>query len=167
MGAKPGRNKRGVTQKGNAGNGKDQMSHASIIFSSFWHKKNPHLHYCWNQLQTFCWLYSNPELNTVDNTAKCLCRKEMNREYIDFSLKAQDWDREDNSWPGFLSQRSTHSDADFRLNQEIFFCNLHRSCACFVTEKGTLKLHFGCSLHELGLSRLSQVTLIELCGNAQ
>lgn len=50
MGAKPGRNKRGVTQKGNAGNGKDQMSHASIIFSSFWHKKNPHLHYCWSQL---------------------------------------------------------------------------------------------------------------------
>lgn len=46
MWARPGRNKRGVTQKGNAGNGKDQMSHASIIFSSFWHKKSPRLHYC-------------------------------------------------------------------------------------------------------------------------
>lgn len=34
----------------------------------------------------------------------------------------------------------------------LFFCNLHWRCACFVTEKGRLKLHFGCSLHKLGLS---------------
>lgn len=45
MGVKPGRNKREATQKGNEENGKDQMTHASIIFSSFWHKNNSCLHY--------------------------------------------------------------------------------------------------------------------------
>lgn len=89
MGVKPGRNKREVTQKGNAENGKDQMSHASIIFSSFWHRKNPSLHYSWNQQQPFCWLYlsllsvgflkeqanSSPRQNSVGNTDKWLGRK--------------------------------------------------------------------------------------------
>lgn len=39
MGVKLGKNKGEVTQKGNAENGKDQMTHASIIFSSFWQEK--------------------------------------------------------------------------------------------------------------------------------
>lgn len=36
---KQGRNKRKVTEKGNAENGKDQLNHASVIFSSFWNTK--------------------------------------------------------------------------------------------------------------------------------
>lgn len=44
----------------------------------------------------------------------------MNREYIDFSLKAQDWDREGNPLPGFSSQGFTYSDVDFGLNETFF-----------------------------------------------
>lgn len=45
----------------------------------------------------------------------------MNREYIDFNLKAQDLDREDSSLPSFSSQHSACSDVDFWLNEGFLF----------------------------------------------